>query len=574
MPVAWHQALKSKLDQLVISAARPARDPVPTNAAAVVFLDRSELMACLASDWCERRLATNWWWQSLLKRGEAALEIVKKQWRKNPKYVPAAMQHLVKRKKAIAFVSAFTDSEARALVQSVAQAFALQALIPVLDQSSHGLARFPMTRQKTTGPLPATLKEQDNPVKSNSLTSPHPPWHEWISENETRQLGPDKQLFLGLALMLHCAPAKVRTPRFAAAVEQWQREISFQPEPHLISRSISGKEPRGTSPQQNSAGSVDMVPGVPNREHRVEVPTGESGKDSIARSHTVIDGEAQQYKTHLPEFTPPPLASARTGLGPYAKASSETVVRTTSGEIDRLEEVTISSAPFEDLETQVETQYGGIFYLINLALYLELYGDFTTPLVPGLALNIWDFLALVGRELIGDRAQDDPVRRLLTRLAARDELTPPGDDFEPEDEWRIPHEWLTPFSAGAPCVWTTAGGRLRLFHPDRFVVFDVPLQPGNRSDQIKQLEREMEAYRNFELEVSTVELAEYPAWKEELGTRNTNPETAPQVATWLDRLLPYVRARLKLAVGSDDLESLLRTVFEHRAGVFVTGALR
>src|SRR5205807_8456567 len=37
---------------------------------------------------------------------------------------------------------------------------------------------------------------------------------------------------------------------------------------------------------------------------------------------------------------------------------------------------------------EIETQLGGLFYLINLALYLNLYGDFTMPEAPGIELNI------------------------------------------------------------------------------------------------------------------------------------------------------------------------------------------
>src|SRR5260370_15268726 len=37
---------------------------------------------------------------------------------------------------------------------------------------------------------------------------------------------------------------------------------------------------------------------------------------------------------------------------------------------------------------EIETQLCGLFYLINLALYLDLYGDFTRPSAPGIELNI------------------------------------------------------------------------------------------------------------------------------------------------------------------------------------------
>ena len=46
-------------------------------------------------------------------------------------------------------------------------------------------------------------------------------------------------------------------------------------------------------------------------------------------------------------------------------------------------------------EVSVDTAFGGVFYLVNLGLFLDLYGDFTQPMRPGLSLPIWDFVALL-----------------------------------------------------------------------------------------------------------------------------------------------------------------------------------
>jgi hypothetical protein len=73
------------------------------------------------------------------------------------------------------------------------------------------------------------------------------------------------------------------------------------------------------------------------------------------------------------------------------------------------------------VESDVRTEFGGVFYLVNLGIYLGLYGDFTTPLEPGIELNIWDFVALLGRELVGERLEADPVWTLLRQLSGRDE---------------------------------------------------------------------------------------------------------------------------------------------------------
>jgi hypothetical protein len=81
--------------------------------------------------------------------------------------------------------------------------------------------------------------------------------------------------------------------------------------------------------------------------------------------------------------------------------------------------------------SEIETDFGGVCYFINLGLFLNLYGDFTTPLQPGLDLPIWDFMALVAQELIGDDVTRDPIWPLLAQLADRAEDEPPGAHFDP-----------------------------------------------------------------------------------------------------------------------------------------------
>ena len=59
-PLAWQQAVGRRIDALARRAVRPALGFVPDSADAVLFLDRSELLACLARDWCSAAIATHW----------------------------------------------------------------------------------------------------------------------------------------------------------------------------------------------------------------------------------------------------------------------------------------------------------------------------------------------------------------------------------------------------------------------------------------------------------------------------------------------------------------------------------
>src|SRR4029434_8796307 len=111
--------------RLASSASRPAREAVQASTEAVVFLDRSELLSCLASDWCEGSVTTHWWWQSLLKQGTAS-QIVKENLRHAPAHIPAALQQLAVKNKAADFVRALSADEAHELLRGVVRSFALQ----------------------------------------------------------------------------------------------------------------------------------------------------------------------------------------------------------------------------------------------------------------------------------------------------------------------------------------------------------------------------------------------------------------------------------------------------------------
>ena len=198
-----------------------------------------------------------------------------------------------------------------------------------------------------------------------------------------------------------------------------------------------------------------------------------------------------------------------------AEASRDDLV---ARELPRDRQVEESTVREEQDEEWVETRMGGVFYLVNLGLFLNLYGDFTTPGEPGIQLNIWDFVALLGRELVGDEIENDPVWLLLRRLAQReaDELL--GVDFDPE------------------------------------------------------------TVSSFKFQVSSSELVEELGAAEdsatgrssELETRNLKLETTPALAAWLDQLMPHVRARLRRALGLNETDDPGPLVCRHWAQVRLT----
>lgn len=84
----------------------------------------------------------------------------------------------------------------------------------------------------------------------------------------------------------------------------------------------------------------------------------------------------------------------------------------------------------------VRTDWGGLFYLLNVALAWRIYGDFTMPRAPGISLSPWDLLAWTGREWYGEPFERDALWHLLAQLGGRDMATRPGDDFDDAPDWQ------------------------------------------------------------------------------------------------------------------------------------------
>ena len=228
--------------------------------------------------------------------------------------------------------------------------------------------------------------------------------------------------------------------------------------------------------------------------------------------------------------------------------------------------------PSQPREREIETNFGGVFYLLNAALQLGLYGDFTTPMQPGLALPVWDYLALVGRELAGPDFAGDPLWQLLAELDERSDDEAPGTQFDAPDCWQVPANWLKAFPEASVWHWSVLAGRMRIEHPEGFMIADLP---ANSETADAQLRTATEAYAALSFELCPAPLTSGPSQLHGLGadsqlsTFNSQLPARcadPQLSTlnsqlsaassqlaplqrWLDWLCGYLRARLARALG-------------------------
>jgi len=405
-------------------AARPAGGPVPAGANAVLFADRAELLACLARDWCAGNAGGAWWWTVLFPRNDLGA-IVRRVWLNDARPLPAAFARLEAAGLASPFLAKFSPVDLRALWQNFVQTFQLQDLAAAWSETGHGKANPAATRR--------------------SLDAA--PWSAWITPPVS--LGMDAARVLITAILLERVPAKIRSRSFAREIRAWIQQST-------ITDHVSGppsNEPFPFVEEGSRKSELAPVAGLP-----ADLP-------SALDQEPILDGERVEPVNRLGrERIALPGASNRnsitTARSPNAAARKERSTDDhpepprTQKHSPKIDEQKSKVAPvrFEEARSApsipaavdecialpaaaapdcISTAWGGSLYLVNVAIALGYYGDFASPARTGLALSLWDFLALLAGRMIGDEFAEDPLSRLFARLSGRAEEEPPAAQFEP-----------------------------------------------------------------------------------------------------------------------------------------------
>jgi hypothetical protein len=565
----WERAVAARLDHLARRASRPAREAVAAGAEAVIFDDQAELLACLAVDWCGSVEATRWWWQSLFGVREVAAALLPA-WLASPEHVPAALGHLSKAGRLSAFARKLDGRSARDIRRRVTHKFSLSALEEALEQTTQPAGRSQTTREHDG--------EQAN--VSRGQPSSRAPWERFVPQVSARDLGDEQRALIGTSLMLLSAPAFVRSSAFAGAVSRWRLGAQSHAKPGASSvldeEAVVRTDDLTNGSQRGSDEEHDNGRGVETGAHRRATDEGPRSQQA-APGATKDNTSSAEFDTNVRGVLSEDTAASVGGRAGEHDTRSRTefsaVVQTVEG-ASEARPTTAPAAPTEDgdraprafidpldYEARITTEFGGVFYLLNVALFLNLYGDFTTPRAYGIELPVWDFLALAGAEFCGEELRRDPVWTLLRKLSGREAEEEPGADFAPPDAWRVPPDWLAAFPERRAWRWMTEGGRLRVLHPSGFLLLDVP----SSGDAREQLEAETAVYP--------------PRLRGALRQTSfaTVGEPARTLEGWLGRMLPYLRARLGRALGVSKAKTgvgraktLKRLVCGHGARVAVT----
>jgi hypothetical protein len=559
----WRQTVVSILDDHARHAARPAQEPVSAGADAVLFADEAELLACLALDWCRGSFPEHWWWLGLFPNGSRP-HCWTAIWRQQPESIPAAVDLLTERRKLLLIAQSVDSNDARLLLAALVKQFGLREVALALART--GLQVICGKPDPTSGEI-GRLQSSGNLVERIAITRdlasalpPEPPWLRWISEAELScHLGKVEQCFFGLAVALRRDPRFARSAPFAESIFKWisgqPRSQGAPPAQPVNEKTLPGSG-RVFAARESSGDQREKSFG--NRADQRALATGVQVDEGLISPEPEV---ARRFADQAHQKDPP--APVRVGAPPVVRHDphdASTSEPAAPGEAcpkghspPDEDESLIPSTIVPDCE--INTNFGGVFYLINVALQLGLYGDFTTPLQPGLALDIWDFLALTGRELAGDEFVADPLWPLLSQLTGRNpDNEAPGAGFEAPNRWELPLDWLQAFSE--PSIWRMAAGteRFRVEHSEGFAIVDIP---ATSEDAGKEF---WAATKNYPS----------PSGLEMLPFREGFGLVTP-LRRWLDWICGYLRARLLRALGfSPGSEDALKPLLNEGARVAVT----
>lgn len=403
LPQEWECAVRSQVDGFARRARRPARDGAVDLADAVLFADHAELLACLARDWLRGALQ-HWWWQTLFRNRDLASAAIRA-WLERPECVPAAMAHLAASGEEAAFVVRLGRQGVHNLLHAVLTAHALPEL-----QAALAL----VLAVESTAVVPA-----DGPTRAHAAPRLEdrrhalPPWRAGASRTTDVFSDPATDAFVGMCRVLHQAPHRARSRAFAVQARQWA-ELQT-----------------GLTPARDV-----QVSSARNE----EIPASMRSRDAPARRDepalTPTHGEAvSQVRERPSEQAKTPQWTRQADIPSAQSADAEEI------EAERIARSLQKSVRQVPDELRIATRFGGVFFLVNLALFLGLYGDFTKPARRGLSLPLWDFVALVGERLAGAALRDDPVWTLLARLANRIDGEEPGCTFSSRRRFAL-KRWL------------------------------------------------------------------------------------------------------------------------------------
>jgi hypothetical protein len=521
----WQAAAQRELEERFRDAAQPIRGFVPATATAVRFADESELMACLARDIGRGRAGQHWWWRVLLHSawspgaasaaGDPRVDVLVQRLARQAHLAPATLARLHDWGEAIAVLRLFTSTQAAQVLHALLLAYRLPG-------------------------LPAS---PPHPWRAR----PHPP--PWAAPNATvpvlpTSLGPERMALLGLALDLNARPQVAASDSYQRRLHAWWQTARLSagairraedekeagetgnrtelpspapPAPEIAAGRRSDREPAELTAPLLGAGEAGAAAAVaaPMSVHPAQpAPTAAPGRRVVAPGSD--PGRARSGESFSPPSGSPDHQTNAKGerASPVVETASEPAPSGgrmaadepgVASELPDSEYSLLSAASVLALCEGVPTEFGGVLYLINLMVALDLPACCEVGWRLASGVGPWGLLHALGRELLPDgaAAPGDPLWLALAHLDGRSPGQPPGAHL-PRSR---PRRW-PPFELPASWLahWPT----------------HLPIYQPSKTPALSPARHQVAALRT-----------RYP----------------PLLARWLALALPFIELRLRLALG-------------------------
>ncbi len=364
----------------------------------MLFADLTELHTCLALDLMSGRAGEQWWWRVVYPSGDfagALLSALTEQ----PQRLPALFERLSRQNQAAAFASLLDEETSRSLGQAVARVFDLAGAetlfigVPheVADSGSRaGLqSQPPQETQWTQQARPSQTGEQAK------LRIKHP------------QPSPAEDL--SLLRRLEQALPEIQQPGLPAATRTLVLvALGLARQPALLRAAAAAGTLAVLAVPASPAVQNTSSPGLPS---------------SLPRSRELL-----QPGPDVPPSPPAQRVAALAVQEPPAPLLPAAQISAASSPGNPV------PPPEEGL--QMDTQFGGVFYLLNTLVYLGIYSDFTEPRKPGWALSPWDLLSALSLHWFGQAFKADPLFELFASLVGRPPNQDPAAGFSPPPGWQ------------------------------------------------------------------------------------------------------------------------------------------
>jgi hypothetical protein len=504
-------AVETALRNSLARAARPARDGGGGQADSMLFDDEVELAGWLISGRVRNDpAAARWWWSAVL-RGRPPAAWWRAEVLPRGDLLPRVIAWLAERGLADPWLAELDDSELDLALGAIVHAHALDPAC--VEACPDGRPRRVLAkRAANVQALTVLLRRTPELVAS-------------------RLFGSALRL-LAVALTVRRDARQARDPGFATLLNALDTRVPGS-DPQLIARSpaldqpadVPSKRKPPTSKSASRRAATGPAPVTPS-EPELEGEPGEIDAPSV-------DGNA--IATVAPEATP---ASTPAPRSPHDPTPTKSPAPALAPDLVLTPLPDARHARGTEAAGQVRRAtvgFGGLFYLLNALLGLELYSDFSQPRGRNLALSPWDLLAMLGARWFGPAFAADPVSGFLADLAGRTPRRRPGAGFVAPKTWVTPRAWLSPWGQPPTVIGWAGHRRLMLWHPAGFAIADAPRRPGRDTrDQLAKLARRAGLAATTIVTASRVPVR--------LG-RGPN--------RWLDLLTLYLSARLSRALDVD-----------------------